>query len=611
MQIAENNNVNDNLGITNIVEKDEIRNTMVKTFIELADKLKAHCGPYSGTAILANPDDLMSEPVFTKDGINIIRSMKYAAPIQDFVRRQLAYMGSRVERSAGDGTTSTMIIMAYTLAALLEHLDKSQFIYTTNDIASTWRKLVTVITEKYKELAKQALSYTDKESIEFIAGSQAYTSSHGDIELAQCIGKLFANTPRVVWDTLTANKAMYECEDKYTVTINDSEYALDNCKLFPTDKCNEDLGTTLRWNNVPCAIQSNITIGDTYQKAFHEYLEKVITSGERLIVVTTDDMDGETIGHYRELFMNNPNHQLIFVQVPVIDANLNDLNALSVIYYETGLQDLVDEDKPIKTFNADVVYTGTTFRFVKGLLKYEEGQEPNGINPYYNNKKHPKYNEFLDALKLIIEREKADVSRSNARTIHSFVRILHKLIATKDVVFTVGGAAYDNAAAQDVALDALLATKCSLTKGFVAGRFVTLKAVLSEISASPATTMVSETNPVKQQDLYLAYVKALIGGIDEVDRALADSVGVTENIETALENTGAPIDFTRLDDPFYEMPSSLSNAIRDRKDYCILEPIETDITFIKRFGEIGLKFLTANRVIVNGYLNKDTNSKKR
>ena len=116
------NLVNANIGITNIIEHDEIRSTMMETFIELAEKLKKHCGPFSGTAILTNPDDMMAEPVFTKDGINIVNAISYAAPMQDFVRKQLAYMGARIDRSAGDGTTSSMIIMAYTMSNLLNFI---------------------------------------------------------------------------------------------------------------------------------------------------------------------------------------------------------------------------------------------------------------------------------------------------------------------------------------------------------------------------------------------------------------------------------------------------------------------------------------------------------
>ena len=111
---------NANIGISNIIEEDVLIKEMIRTFTELAEKLKAHCGPYSGTAILTNPTQLYQEPIFTKDGINIVKSIQYVSPLQDFVRRQMAYIGSRVESNAGAGTTSSMIITAYTLAAMLE-----------------------------------------------------------------------------------------------------------------------------------------------------------------------------------------------------------------------------------------------------------------------------------------------------------------------------------------------------------------------------------------------------------------------------------------------------------------------------------------------------------
>ena len=177
---------------------------------------------------------------------------------------------------------------------------------------------------------------------------------------------------------------------------------------------------------------------------------------------------------------------------------------------------------------------------------------------------------------------------------------MHKLIATKDVVFTVGGQAYDNAAAVDIASDALIATKHSLTNGFVAGRCVTLRAVLEELK-----TQSNKFRLMKMCDLYHAFINALLSGISEVDKAIFDSVNVSDNISNTLKYKESPADFTRLDDPEYVPPVSLQKAIEQKRDYCIIQPIETDITFIKRFGEIGLKFLTATRVIAAGYVYSD------
>ena len=590
-----NNSVNANLNIMNIIEKEEIRSTMMNTFIDLANKLKAHCGPYSGTAILTDPNNALAEPVFTKDGINIVSRMMYASPMQEFVRQQLAYMGTRVERSAGDGTTSTMIIMAYTLASLLKYFtNNDKYSYTNNDIAETWDVLIVDIVKKYDECKSMYLSLVDSDTVKFIAGSQAYTSSHGDKKLAECIAELFGSTPKEVWDTLTINKAIYESEEKYKVTIADAEYTLDNVALFPNDKCNKELGTVLELTDVPCIIQDRVAIGDDYQKNFTKYVSDNIVSGNPLIIVCSNFMDGMTQEYYQKLFTENPNHNTIFVLTPTDDAMLNDINALSVIAYNKSTNVHTDDINP---FTVSVRFEGNTFRFLNGLL---ELKPENGINPYYKNPAYPTYNEFIDQVSKIIRNEKADATRNNSRAIRNFTRILHKLIATKDVVFTVGGQAYDNAAAVDIASDALIATKHSLTNGFVAGRCVTLRAVLEELK-----TQSNKFRLMKMCDLYHAFINALLSGISEVDKAIFDSVNVSDNISNTLKYKESPADFTRLDDPEYIPPVSLQKAIEQKRDYCIIQPIETDITFIKRFGEIGLKFLTATRVIATGYVYSD------
>ena len=583
------NTVNANTGVTNIIEKSEIRNTMIKTFLELADILKAHCGPYSGTAILSNPQNPMAEPVFTKDGINIVDSIRYASVMQDFVRVQLAYMGKRVERSAGDGTTSTMMIMAYALASMLSYLDSTHYVYSMVELTKVWNKLVSLVEEKYQPFVKYTQSITDPELIGYIAASQTYTSSHGDLELTHCIRELFKNTPREVWDTLVARKATYESEEKYKVAVHTSQYTLDNVTLLPANRRNKELGTVLEMKNASCMTRPYLTIGDDTQKFIIDYIDEAIVTGQQLIVITCNDMDSATVNHFTELFTEHPDHNVIFVLVPYEDAAINDVCALDVIHAQKngGTLDM----SQLNVFQADIECEGTVFRFTSGLFE----DTGTGINPYYKDERYPSYNEYVDQIKQIIEKEKSDIARKNVKAIEKFTRILHKLLATKDVVFTVGGAAYDNAAGQDIALDALLATKCSLTKGFVAGRCVTLKQMLHDLRQETPKY-------VEGKDLSLlnAYIEALLKGIEEVDKALEDSIS-SQNIEKALQFKYSPVDYTRLDDPSYEVPESLDYALEKQTDLCIIQPVMTDITFLKRFGEVGLKFLTANRVITYGY----------
>lgn len=102
--------MDNNIGMSNRLEKGEMQRIMVETLSDLADVLKDHCGPYGKYAAITSPVNPSAEPIFTKDGINIVRSIDYVSQVQQFIRHTLMYMGSRIESTAGDGTTSAMII---------------------------------------------------------------------------------------------------------------------------------------------------------------------------------------------------------------------------------------------------------------------------------------------------------------------------------------------------------------------------------------------------------------------------------------------------------------------------------------------------------------------
>ena len=100
--------VNANIGVTNILESNDIYTIMLDTFTDIVRVLSDHCGPYGKFAMITSATNRVAEPVFTKDGIGIVRAMEYMSVMQEYVRNTLAYMGSRVETAAGDGTTSSI-----------------------------------------------------------------------------------------------------------------------------------------------------------------------------------------------------------------------------------------------------------------------------------------------------------------------------------------------------------------------------------------------------------------------------------------------------------------------------------------------------------------------
>ena len=136
-----------NFGSSNVTDETKIREMVFNTFDTITKVLQHHCGPYSSFAITHNAGDVISEPVFTNDGINIVKALAFLNPIQDFAKRNIAYIGSRIESKIGDGTTTGMILassfMKYmsnpknkSLRKLLDSFSYSEFVDIFEEVAS-------------------------------------------------------------------------------------------------------------------------------------------------------------------------------------------------------------------------------------------------------------------------------------------------------------------------------------------------------------------------------------------------------------------------------------------------------------------------------------------
>ena len=107
--------LNANRGISNVIEQKVINTDLRRVSDNIFNVLKHHYGPYSGFAAKDDGQPL-NETIFTKDGIGIIRAIQYASPQEEWVRKTIAYIGSRMESSVGDGTTSAMMFTSVAIA---------------------------------------------------------------------------------------------------------------------------------------------------------------------------------------------------------------------------------------------------------------------------------------------------------------------------------------------------------------------------------------------------------------------------------------------------------------------------------------------------------------
>jgi hypothetical protein len=186
--------------------------------------------------------------------------------------------------------------------------------------------------------------------------------------------------------------------------------------------------------------------------------------------------------------------------------------------------------------------------------------------------------------------------------------------------FVIGGKAYDHIAANEVVHDTFTATRRSLLEGTVLGSFATLKRALSDI-------IKEERKEKKSLAAVLAH--AFISGIQFVEMCvlkysptpdLNEILPLTET-EPSREWIASKLEISQFLTAremglcvYDVMTNSFVNLemAETKGNHVIVQPISTDIAMMNRFGEVALKFLFANRIMVPNsvVVNDDPKSKE-
>lgn len=230
----------ENLGATNTVDNDEFYNLVRLTCEHIYKLLVDHCGPTAKDAliILDNPSNLKDRhyAVFTKDGINIVKSIEFVSPIQKHIQNLIAYVGSRVESLSHDGTTTSMLL---TTALLLRYMED---ICTAlkHDINIDRRAIQKKFTDRIKVLFDQldqnyAITVDElaatfgldrPTAIRFVAHHQAMVSSKGDVELTTAILEVLETLPRELYSQFNISQTEIETDNRFLVTRDEFNFEI-------------------------------------------------------------------------------------------------------------------------------------------------------------------------------------------------------------------------------------------------------------------------------------------------------------------------------------------------------------------------------------------------
>lgn len=591
----------------------------LKTIYEIRSILENHCGPFSKYTIIDNPFHELNEPVFTKDGFNIVKSLEFDHPVAKMIHKMVVYIGSKVAKHVGDGTTTGMLITLNLLQEIICDEDISNIfdLNTFNDIERFSNIIFSLITNKLetnkvtverleKKLSSEGI--TKEEIIKGVAYCQAFTSSHGDREIAEVISQMFAELPEESLNNLNFMRSGYETPEKLKILREDFQY---NCRsdILDTIFLNTEAGSKFYSEDVTVDLFNPTLVIESM--ATTQIVQNIVdnfTNGNNYIVICTGACMQTRLrmkAIYRDLRTqwdkDHPNdaypaHGVFFV--PIIETGINDIITIAHV---GGLLSPTTQGIN-RLFGVTVEFITGQIRF--GNLYNEVSTIHPNLKPMYKNPDHRYYNDYLNDLEQkIYQLKEQGHNPAVSESLQEYIRLKNLMLLNKRVTVIIGGNSYDNSTLFDIVEDCINAVKKSLTKGFVPGGLLstvkTLHCLRELFSKNSEKGLLKYFNEEKScyvfenQMLKLSEIPKIKLLIDWYLKATVETsksfINITEIGFTSDE--AISYDVVSNQAVFLYSPSLWNTKLLSSYENVnvIIQPADTDITIFRRIEEVVLK----------------------
>lgn len=237
----------------NVMDRGMFLDIFNETSHMLKEVLSGHFGAIGNNGVILRSPATEAHvvPKYTMDGREIVDAIEFSSPIKEYIRREIATVGRWVDSKVGDGTTTSML-MACTFAEVLlkaiargesvkldafsggeEEYFEMEPMATVNGptvdpnapyptVAKSFSRVAEFILE---ELLKRAEVCSNSKAD--LIKAQALSSSHGDVELAECVAEAMRHAGSTTecigfaqrTDMSDIGKRFYTEVDKYQCTV--------------------------------------------------------------------------------------------------------------------------------------------------------------------------------------------------------------------------------------------------------------------------------------------------------------------------------------------------------------------------------------------------------
>jgi hypothetical protein len=554
---------------SNIISNEEIRSKILEVFDIIENELYKHCGPKSNYAMIIDPARY-ADPVFTKDGINIVRSMEFINEISNTAKRIIAYIGKKIDKSSFDGTTTSMIIF---ISAIKHIIDGGElFDLPTSVINKCYSNFVKEFNTKYEDCiytVDKLMDLTGKtkdEIIYQIAYSQAYTSSHGDTELAEVVAECFVKNQYDNFKSIIIERSEIESDNRFIINEYTKQFETDDVYPISFKMNNENLNTSFKKEKVDFLLfQDELNDGDKNSQYIMSEILRVIQDKESNdLVILTNGMTNFGKQEIIQVLNEYNAFDRVAVFIKSWNHTLEEVNDLLILRNIIVQNDNTPMYEVIKTENAEIECKNS--KLAIGNL-FERNED--GTHPFYHDKTKKEFHKLLTIIDNMIKDLEEDTAPNTIQKINRIRKVYSRIVYPITTSIKICGKGYDNISMIDVITDVVGATKVSLQNGFVPASGVAFYTTLDKL------------------DPYLNKNSIFIKAFKQVLQKISDHIGTL----------GFDIEV------FYDVITKVGYHITDFDVPWIIQPSTIDKVIIERFGESALKIIKTDKIVAIGGIN--------
>lgn len=498
--------LNANLGKTNVVDFETFAQVTLETLDEIIKTILPLCGEDAmhDLVIYKNLASQYMSNVFSNDGIHILKNIEHMSPIQTYITNYIRYIAERVEKAAGDGTSTAIIISCSLISAILHdlidmrkytHVDSKEVFVTPKSSKtmnlSQWlrnrRDRSTIVRDNQLVMAKSRkitedihwflswmlqsvkglkidLQTLDLQTRKALIYRLAMTTSKGNQKLTEYAVQLFLELPEILYEYTNYTRSPVETDEDLKIDIPEHDVCITVMESNNT-QYNSKLNTELLYDHCDLLVIPRLYGSNPFVLKYLE-IRSYDSEARPLIIVLSGADDHEkttlersidktkvtlcTITNYHQSFTNNPLELKVFLLMAGIDP-IESITAVDDVQHN-----LITDVKCRIYDHRLYVYR-----------LFPENKTSN-LHPYYISGEHDGYNKMRLELEAQIDRLKtAHNVKVIQKELDEFIRIYRMMICSRLPTLIVGGSTIDHLANINVVNDVLGVVSVAMKHGVI------------------------------------------------------------------------------------------------------------------------------------------------